>query len=629
MTGRHTCPQVRASDKHFAPTRLVYMHSAPPVRHVSHDQPGGTPVGLGLGCGLFHAGSRDTAVLICPPWGYEALCAYKSLRILADLLAESGYPVLRFDYPATGDSCVEPDALQGIDDWRQAVIGAAQDLQRLSGATRIVLCGLGLGTLLARVASNDVPALAGMVLLGPVNDGRRYLRELASWSAMIDDSIGLDRTGNTAGIPAIAGFEMPDAVARTLKAISAKLLVAPDVPHLVATRDGFAGDSDLVETLHGSAIATTAIPFEGFKGLLGDPTSAQTPTITWQAIKAWLDQTYPAALAPAPAPAEAPATQHGSGFQEEHLRFGQHGQFFGILCQPECATDTKDIPVYIIVNSGFDPHMGWARSTTDQARALARAGISSLRMDTSDIGDSPADPAGPAIILYSQQQIADVTPAIDLLTGRGYIQIYVTGRCAGAYVALNAAVADARIKGCVIVNLQRLVWDPEEKVEDAIRNAFRSFDNYKTRILQWETLKRILKGDIDVIRVAGSILRRIGGRIGVKLAPFSFGLTKYAKLRKSVIAQFTLLRHRNTGVELVYSADDGGLDELATYFGADGRALSNYPNASISMIANADHNITPKPARERLTALLISFARARSQIEHAPNGFASSSRHAA
>ncbi|WP_137128959.1 alpha/beta fold hydrolase [Rhizobium sp. FY34] len=561
---------------------------------------------------MLHAAPGDTAVLICPPWGYEALCAYKSLRILADQLAERGYPVLRFDYPATGNSSVAPDNLSGIEDWRISVCNAAADLQQLTGASRVVLLGLGLGTLLARLASPDIPSLYGLALLGPVNDGRRYLRELCSWSAMINESIGLAPASTAVAEPdigpAIAGFEMPSAIALTLKAINAKSVPLSSVMHLIAQRSGFVGDQDLADTLKAAGTEIRLISFEGFEGLLGDPTSARTPKKTWQAVGDWMSKTFPMRPAYQPALPDRPVRQSGHGFEEEFLRFGANDQLFGVLCEPDDLVPVKDRQIYIIINSGFDPQVGWARSTTDQARALARAGIASLRMDTADIGDSPAYPDSPAMVLYSQAQIDDVTPAIDCLEARGYRQILLTGRCAGAYVALNAAVADHRVKGAVIVNLQRLVWDPDEDVEEAVQNAFRSFDNYKSRMLQLDTLKRIVSGDINVLRVARSILRRLSGRLGVKLAPVSFGLTKYARLRREVLSNFALLRQRQTAVALVYSADDGGLDELATYFGRNGQMLCAYPNTSITVIADADHNMTPKAARAQLLALMTACA---------------------
>ena len=43
-------------------------------------------------------------IVLCNPFGYEAVCAHRTLRYAATVLGANGYPTLRFDYPGTGDS---------------------------------------------------------------------------------------------------------------------------------------------------------------------------------------------------------------------------------------------------------------------------------------------------------------------------------------------------------------------------------------------------------------------------------------------------------------------------------------------------------------------------------------------
>ena len=49
-------------------------------------------------------GTARAGVVVCPPSGYEAVCAHRTLRVVAERLAERGFAVLRFDYDGTGDS---------------------------------------------------------------------------------------------------------------------------------------------------------------------------------------------------------------------------------------------------------------------------------------------------------------------------------------------------------------------------------------------------------------------------------------------------------------------------------------------------------------------------------------------
>jgi alpha-beta hydrolase superfamily lysophospholipase len=69
-------------------------------------------------------------LVICKPFGFEAMSAHLSVRAFAEAAAELGIPALRFDHVGTGDS---EDLVPGADQfeaWTQDVIAAVQELQR-------------------------------------------------------------------------------------------------------------------------------------------------------------------------------------------------------------------------------------------------------------------------------------------------------------------------------------------------------------------------------------------------------------------------------------------------------------------------------------------------------------------
>ncbi len=41
--------------------------------------------------------SADLGLLVCKPFGYEALCAHRSIRTFAEMAAGAGLPAMRFD----------------------------------------------------------------------------------------------------------------------------------------------------------------------------------------------------------------------------------------------------------------------------------------------------------------------------------------------------------------------------------------------------------------------------------------------------------------------------------------------------------------------------------------------------
>ncbi|WP_181703365.1 alpha/beta fold hydrolase [Chthonobacter albigriseus] len=565
------------------------------------------PIAVRDGFALLHPGRKDTAVLICAPWGFEALCVHKSYRILADRIASAGYAVLRFDYPGTGDAQGSLDDCEGVEDWLEAVDEAATVLKSASGATSLVVCGQGLGSVLARVAAARRSDVVGSILLAPPENGRRAMREIGAWAALINEIIGLPKTDRSGGLD-FAGFEMPAAFAASLQALDPLAGPAP-AQALVAVRPGRDGDAAVARKLSDAGASVRTIPFEGYAELATDPTSAVVPLATWDAVVEWLAETFPGDVARPEAGVGGEPRAVGPGYVETAFRFGPDDRLFAILCEPagEASPPSGSVAA-VFLNSGFDHHIGWARMAVDQSRALARAGFAAMRIDSSDIGEGLAAPGGPVPVLYSDAQLADVSAALDALADRGYPGAFLVGRCSGAFLAFGGAVADARVRGAVVVNIQRLVWDPDEDVAIAIRNTFRSLGDYRERLFTAATLKRLVTGDIDVPGVVLDIGRRIAKKVGILIAPVTGGLTKYGGLAREVRRRFKTLAARRAPISLVYSVGDGGLDELAAYYGRSGRGVGAFPNVTVSLIPNADHTITPPLARATLEAHILHFA---------------------
>ncbi|MCC7368635.1 MAG: alpha/beta fold hydrolase [Chloroflexi bacterium] len=121
--------------------------------------------------------TRDSAVLLCYPWGKEYLPSHRAFRQLAELLSGLGYPVLRFDYRGTGDSAGD-GASDGLSTWIDDIATALDELRERAMPEQICLIGLRLGASLAMRASTEHDDVSGLVLWQPVLDGAEYLAEL-------------------------------------------------------------------------------------------------------------------------------------------------------------------------------------------------------------------------------------------------------------------------------------------------------------------------------------------------------------------------------------------------------------------------------------------------------------------
>lgn len=123
--------------------------------------------------------ARSASVLLCNPFGEEALRAHRIYRVLATQLERRGYAVMRFDYGGTGDSMGD-SADVTVEGSIADVALAAAELRATSGAGKLVVIGLRLGATLAALATSRGGLRSRhLVMWDPVVDGSAYLSELA------------------------------------------------------------------------------------------------------------------------------------------------------------------------------------------------------------------------------------------------------------------------------------------------------------------------------------------------------------------------------------------------------------------------------------------------------------------
>ena len=73
-------------------------------------------------------------------------------------------------------------------------------------------------------------------------------------------------------------------------------------------------------------------------------------------------------------------------------------------------------------------------------------------------------------------QGAALDAALDFLEARGLSNFALVGHCSGAWLALNGALADERVRDLFLVNLQRFIWTGKEDLEKLMAQAYRATD---------------------------------------------------------------------------------------------------------------------------------------------------------
>lgn len=182
--------------------------------------------------GVYHPAEpgrpKAAGLLLCNPFGQEAIRTHRMFRVLAERLARSGISVLRFDYFGTGDSAGD-DAEGDLDTWRDNLLQAHHELKKRTLGAPISWLGVRLGATLAALAAEREPEAAEHLLLWePLADGRAYLAELARHHRhALEKSYGLvpDQYQRAPTHEAV-GFEMGALLVQQLKDLNADRLAS-------------------------------------------------------------------------------------------------------------------------------------------------------------------------------------------------------------------------------------------------------------------------------------------------------------------------------------------------------------------------------------------------------------------
>jgi dienelactone hydrolase len=396
-------------------------------------------------------GWSATGVLVLPPVGYEYWSSHRTLRTMAERLAEAGHAVLRIDYEGTGDSSGDQWAEHRLASWRRSVEAGAAELRAL-GARRLVIAGVRLGGALALLQAAELEADL-VVAWKPVVAGRRYAREIRLLSTPVPDEFGAAEGAVVAGGTVFSAQTLGD-----LSAIDVRALGVAPAPRVALIADDATGP--LAERLRELGAEVEHRPVAGSEAALEQP--AEYATVPQGVVDAVVEAVGDReAEAPPPQAGEARAAMDWQGvpITEEVVHLGPAG-LVGLLARPAHGRHSGALAVFL--NSGSEPHIGPGRAWVEYARGLAAAGHASLRVDFRGWGESPDDGLAPGRP-YDAHCLEDTAAIVAALRARGDDKVVLVGLCAGAWVALEV-VDRVPVAGVVALNPQ-LYWRPGDPVE--------------------------------------------------------------------------------------------------------------------------------------------------------------------
>lgn len=534
--------------------------------------------------------SSGRAVLICAPIGHEYARCHRALRQLAAQLARRGFHALRFDYHGSGDSEGESDMLS-LAQCRRDIGSAITELKRRSAAPQVALVGMRLGATLAFQAAADRNDVSDVVLWHPVNDGAAML---AQWRADQREFATALGYRSDEAVEQVLGVPLPPALSREIDTVAidasagsaARMLVAdgtdPRQPMhaFLAQRQATRGHVDLL-TLADSPVWRQ------------EPLEALVPSDALRAIVDWLEPKAGSAHGQREAFIPARIAERGPVSGESVLRFGPQRSQVGILNSPgDVAAGNADLAV-IFINAGLIHHVGPNRLHVRLARALAAAGIASLRIDLSGIGDSP--PRADHLSIYDLVR-REPLEAMDGLAEHGLRRFVLVGICSGAYSAFHVACHDARVVAAVMINPEDLSLDGSNAgAEQSVAWARRYWTNSLFRPRAWLNL---LSGRVNYRRLLSTLSSQF------KSSAAAQGTPPRSALQSDMLQA---MLSRRLALLFLSSGDDVSREYVSLLL-EDGN-LSQAPVGALhrEVLEECDHLFTRIEDQRRLVELLVSW----------------------
>ncbi len=533
--------------------------------------------------------SGPQGVVICNPLGHEHTHSFSTHYCLAEQLAELNVASIRFDYPGTGNSSSESTTPLAINRFVDAANQAANTLLSEVGVSQVVFFGIRFGALIAGLAASKVPG-SSLIMWNSCPHGKVLVRDLT----IMKDAGPTEADGalNSGGFLYSRKFldELNELDPRKFDYSGLERVLYID-------RKTSPSGKRLIDHIRSTGVPLEHSEIEGYSKMMRRPQASIPAQKVLSAIGEWI-QTVPTPTTKPDNTDVAPNTdaENANSLATLQKPAGEcqvlqipvrNGQsIFGVMTR--ATTEQKDRPVVLIPNTGAAHNVGPGYLHVHLCNKLKDIGISTLRIDISNLGESIGSKPSSSNDPYPQSLVTNIIDAANYLKSTmGYSKVAAAGICSGAYGSFCAAsaVQEPLFSNLILINAEGYLKPPYiVKNETGTQTSLLS-----TITIFCEKAYRV------VLRKALGVQNRLARTL------ITAGVLRATKMTRTLGA----LYEKKTQVDFVFSDENNGERLLRNLCAVDLEKLSLDKQMTIHRFLEADHTFSHHAHRAQLLNAIV------------------------
>lgn len=557
--------------------------------------------------GWFHAQNgrteSNTCVVLCQPLSLDYMSAYRSMRYLADELANQGIPVLRFDYFGTGDSGGYTEDDQTVDYCLWSIDQAVKHAKETTHCENIVLVGFRFGATMAAIYSSQ-NQVEGLVCWAPIESGKRYLREIKALKLSAEDT----SQPNDDGLLEAAGMVYWEKTQDKIRAIKLDSLAPQANQIMIIPRDDLPVNEKLKTAwLQNSNAQIEQLELPGSEGMLFLAEDTVVPHESFRKLTEWLlCKSSQSSSEQSIEPVQEAILkvfdydEHKDSEREQLVKESLHfyddnGQYFGVLSEPKNQPSGKKNKCVILVNSGAIHRVGSNRVHVLMARYYSTLDYSTFRLDIPGLGDSYTDDLSIENKEHIKGSEEFVTMALNYLSKScGFSNFIIGGLSSGAFYAYNAAlrIDGFNIDDVLLLNPEQFYVGNEHDSNNDLARQQSGWMYYRSQLANPKKWLKLISGKVNfryIFSILASKVKNIFLRLLGNLKSDSLD---EEKISEELSSDLYFIANKGRKLTFVLSQNDPANSILSTLASKSIKDLMSKDKIHKLMIPEADHTFS-------------------------------------